>query len=475
MAITSVGSGSGIDLESLITQIVDSERTPTKNRLDLKETRLTANISALGSIKSTLTEFQASLAKLKSGAMFSGRSVVSSDSTLFTATATSKAELGNYQIEVLSMAKANKLASGNFTGAAATVGSGTLNISVGASSFDVEITAGTNDTLAGVRDAINNASNNAGVRASILTVSDGLGGTASKLVLTSSKSGAASAVTVAVTGDADGVDNDNAGLSKLVSANLTQIDAASDAKITIDGFEATSSSNQFTDAIDGVTINVLKTNPDPDPLADPLSGSLTLAVDKTGAKVAIEDFVANYNALATIFNTLTNYDAVGKTRGLLSGDASVGVMESRIRSIMTSTVGDAAEGLNNLAFLGITTNRDGSVALNDVKLSNALSTRFEDIEKLFSGDNGIATRLDKLATELTGAGGVFTTRETSMRDQMGAIEDQRDKLEMRLTKIEARYRAQFSALDIMVGQLKSTGDFLMQQLDAAAAITNGKN
>lgn len=473
MAVTSVGTGSGLDLENLITKIVDSERTPTKNRLNLKQTTLEATISAMGSIKSTLTEFQASLTKLKSGALFSGRSVVSSDNTLFTATATSKAELGSYQIEVLSMAKANKLASANLAGAATPIGSGTLNISVGASSFNVDITAGTNDTLAGIRDAINNATNNAGVRASILTVSDGLGGTASKLVLTSSKSGAANTVTVAVTGDADGLDADNAGLSRLASANLTEIDAASDAKITIDGFEATSTTNQFTNAIDGVTINVLKTGTDP--LADPLSGTLSLAVDKTGAKAAVEDFVANYNALSTIFNTLTNYDATAKTRGLLSGDASVNVMESRIRSIMTSTVGDAAEGLNNLAFLGITTNRNGSIALNDTKLSNALSTRFEDIEKLFSGDNGIATRLDKLATELTGSGGVFNTRETSMRDQLSAIEDQRDKLELRLTKIEARYRAQFSSLDILVGQLKSTGDFLTQQLTAAAAITNGKS
>lgn len=474
MAITSVGTGSGIDLEGLITQIVDAEREPTENRLDLKQTTIEARISALGSIRSTLTEFQASLAKLKSGSLFSGRTAVSGDDKLFTATATSSAGLGNYAIEVLDLAKANKLATtANFAGADTVVGNGTLNITVGTSSFDVAITAGTNDTLVGIRDAINNATNNAGVRASILTVSDGLGGTTRKLVLTANNSGAANTVSVAVTGDGDGIDNDAAGLSQLISANLTQIDPAQDARITIDGFEATSTTNQFSSAIEGVTLTVLKENPDP--LADPFAASLTVAVNKAGAKDAIEGFVANYNALITIFNTLTNYNPTDGSRGLLSGDASVNVMENRLRSIMNSTVAGAEEGLNSLAFLGISTNRNGSVSLDDTKLSAALSNRFDDLEKLFSGDNGIASRLDKLATELTGSGGVFSTREVAMREQLGKIDDQREKLFLRLEKIEARYRKQFSALDILVGQLNQTSDFLTQQLEAVSQIINRKS
>jgi flagellar hook-associated protein 2 len=473
MAITSVGTGSGIDLEGLITKIVDSERTPVENRLNLKQTTIEARISALGSIKATLSEFQASLAKLKSGSLFSGRSAVSGDDKLFTATATSSAGLGNYAIEVIDMAKANKLATtANFAAADTVVGSGTLNISVGTSSFDVDITAGTNDTLVGIRDAINNATNNAGVRASILTVSDGMGGSTRKLVLTANNTGAANTVSVAVTGDGDGIDNDAAGLSQLISANLTEIDPAQDARITIDGFDATSGTNQFSSAIEGVTLTVLKENPDP--LAEPYSASLSVAVDKTGAKGAIEGFVANYNALVTIFNTLTNYNPTDGTRGLLSGDASVNVMERRLRAVLNDTVAGAADGMNSLAFLGIKTNRDGSIALDDTKLSAALSGRFGDLEALFSGDNGIATRLDKIVTELTGSGGVFNTRETAMREQLGRIDDQRDQLELRLTKIEARYRKQFSALDILVGQLNQTGNFLTQQLDAVSAMINRK-
>jgi flagellar hook-associated protein 2 len=471
MAITSVGTGSNLDLEGLITKIIDSEKTPANNRLNLKETKLNATISALGAIKSTLSEFQASLAKLKSASSFNARSAVVSDSSLISATASAGTDPGAYAIEVLAMARAHKVASADasdFASASTVVGSGTLNITVGSSSFGVNITEGSNDTLAGIRDAINNAPGNSGVRASILTVSDGPGVTASKLVLTSSSSGTNKAISVAVTDDGDDVVDDNAGLSQLISANLEEIDPAQDAKITIDGMEATSSTNQFSSSIEGVTINVLKEGP------TALSSSLTIATDKSGVKTAIEGFVANYNALATIFNTLTNYDPSSQSRGLLSGDASVNVMESRLRRIMTSALGDATEGLNTLADIGITTNRNGSIALDDAKLSKALSSNYDGFGELFAGDNGIAKRLNTLVTELTGAGGVFSTRETSLHEQLVKIEDQRDTLNMRLEKLEARYRAQFSALDILVNQINQTGTFLTQQLDATAKMINGK-
>jgi len=472
MAISSIGTGSGLELDKLLTKILDAERSPVETRLDLKETRVKASISALGSLKSTLSDFQESLTKLKAATTFSARSAVSSDNTLFTATAGATADTSNYAIEVLQMAKANKLASANFTGPTANTGTGTLAITVGTTSFNVSISAGVNDTLAGVRDAINNASDNAGVRASILTVSDGLGGTASKLVLTASQSGTANAISVAVTGDGDANDTDAAGLSRLASANLSVIDPAQNARITIDGFEATSSTNQFTDAITGVTLNVLEEPEDP---LTPLTGTLNVATNKAGVKAEIETFVANYNALITVFNALTNYDEGTGTRGLLSGDSSINIMESRIRGIMSGVVGDADDGLDSLAFLGISTNRDGSIALDDDTLTSVINTRFDNLGALFTGDGGIATKLDKLVTEFTGAGGIFATREASYRKQQDQIEDQRDKLELRLDKIEARYRAQFSALDILVGQLQQTGNFLTQQLDATAQIINGKN
>jgi flagellar hook-associated protein 2 len=473
-SITSVGTGSNLDLEGLITKIITNERTAPENRLNLKQTTLEATVSALGNIKSALSDFQTSLAKLKSASFFTARSAVASDTSLISATASPGTDPGAYTIEVLAMAKAHKVASANFATAATPVGSGTLNIGVGSSTFDVAITAGTNDTLAGIRDAINSApGNNGSVRASILTVSDGLGGTASKLVLNSSTSGVSHAISVAVTGDADGIDNDNAGLSKLISANLSQINPAQDAEITIDGFPATSSTNQFSDAIPGVTINVLKQGPDP---LNPLSSSVTVAVDKSGVKTAIEGFVANYNALATILNAVTNYDPATQTRGLMSGDAGVSAMESRVRRLMADTASNTTPGaLNTLADIGISTNLNGLISLNDAQLSNALNNKFDDFAALFTGTNGIASRLDTLTTQLTGSGGTFSARATSLQEQLAKVQVQKDALNTRLTALESRYRKQFSALDSLVNQLNSTGSFLTQQLDATAKIISGKN
>lgn len=470
MAITSVGTGSGLELESLLKQVLDAERAPAKTRLDLKKTTAEASISVLGTLKSTFADFQASLTKLKTASSFSGRTAVSGDNTLFTATAKGTAELSSYNIGVINLAKAHKLASANFAGTGATTGGGTLTIGVGTNSFNVEISAGVNDSLVGIRDAINNAPDNAGVRASLLTVSDGNGGTATKLVLTAKQSGAASAITVSVA-DADGNNTDAAGLSRLASANLSEVDPAQDALITIDGFEVRSASNVFTDAIEGVTITALKGSPVPE---EPLSASLTVAADKTGLKTSIESFVANYNALITVFNQLTNYDPATKTRGLLSGDASMDAMEAQLKRVINGKVEGAATGLDQLSLLGISTNKDGSIKLDSDKLTATINTRFDDLSKLFAGDNGLASKLDKMVTGFLSSKGAIAHREQTLQDQLETVKDQQSALDLRLEKLEKRYRSQFSALDILVQQLNQTGNFLGQQLEATAQIINGK-
>lgn len=467
MAITSVGVGSGLELEDLLTKIIDAERTPASNRIKLKEAQVTASISALGSLKSTLADFQSALTKLRNPDFFNAKSATSSDSTLFTATAQAGADLSSYAIEVIQMAKAHKVASANFANANATVGSGKLTIGVGSNSFDIDVAAG--DSVAKIRDTIN-AVPNSGVRASLLTVSDGNGGTATKLVLTATQGGTANAITVSAADD-DGDNTDAAGLSALVSGNLTEIDAAQNGIITIDGFEVTSSNNTFADAISGVSITILK---EPTDAATPLTGRLTVGGDRSAGKAAVEGFVANYNALITVLNQLTNYDSSTQTRGLMSGDSSISAIESKIRQVLSESVSGGAAGMDNLAMLGISTNRDGSLKLDDTKLSAALKDRYTDVGTLFSGDNGVAGKLDKLITGYLAKDGLFASREESLQNQQRSIEDQKDKLEARLQKIEARYRSQFSALDILVGQLNQTGNFLQQQLDAAAKIGTSK-
>jgi flagellar hook-associated protein 2 len=473
-SISSLGAGSNLDLESLVTKIIDAEKKPATDRLNLKETTLNSQVSAIGALKSSLSTFQTAFASLKNASTFNTKTAVSSDTTLFTATSTSDAEVGGYTIEVLNLAKANKVASGNFGGPTATVGSGTLNIG-GSAPFSVNITAGVNDTLTGVRDAINNASGNTGVRASLLTVSDGVGGTNTKLVLTSTATGTNGQISVNVTDD-DGNNTDSAGLSRLfyvkgdAASQLSEVDPAQDAKITIDGFESTSTTNQFVDAIPGVTITALKGTP-----ADattPLSGTLTLANDKAGIKKAVEGFVAAFNEYQTIFNKLTDVDSTNNTRGLLTGDSSANVLESRIRNIFSSPVGTAAADFSSLSFLGIATNKDGSLKLDSTKLATALDTRLGDIGKIFTGSEGVAGKLDALVSDALSSDGLVSTRQKTLTDQLKKVDDQRSALDVRLTTLEARYRKQFAALDSLVAQLNSTGTFLTQQLDASAKIVS---
>lgn len=479
MAISSIGVGSGIDLETLVTDLVAAEREPKELSLNLKETLANASISALGGLKSTVSAFQDSLENLKNTDFYSGRTATSGDSTLFTVSAEAEANLGSYTIEMSQLASANKVATNAaFADPNATVGEGTLSIGVlGGNSFDIAVAA--TDNLTAVRDAINNAADNIGVTASLIT-----GTLGTELVITANNSGVANQLNISVVDTGDALNQDANGLSRLFydgsdpdnSINglnqIQQIDAAQDAEIYVDGFAATSSTNEFSGVLEGITITALA---DDGGEATLPSANLVVSTDKTSVKGAIETFVASYNELITVLNSLTDYDQATGTRGLLSGDATISTLENQVRRTITDTVDSADGSLNNLALLGVSTNSNGSVALDDAALDNIINNNFDNIGSLMSGENGITTRLDDLLDSFLKFDGLFATKENTLNAQLSDIEDQRAKLEFRLTAIEERFRSQFAALDILVSQLNTTGDFLTQQLDAAAQIVNGNN
>ncbi len=475
-SISSLGSGSNLDLESLLTKLVDAEKTPQQTQITNRKALANATISALGSLKSKLSAFRDAQAKLKDATFFSGKTASSSDTSLFTVSATGAAAAGNYNVGVINLASANKIASGNFTDPATTVGNGTLTIGVGGSTFDVTVTAGVNDTLAGIRDSINSAATNTGVKASILTISDGLGGTASKLVLTANNTGASSQISVAVT-DGDATNTDNAGLSRLyylksdAGSQLSEVSAAQDAKITVDGFAATSATNQFASVIEGVTITAVKGATDP---LNPPTAALAVAADKTTVQAAVQSFVNSYNDLAKAFSSLTTYNKDSGAGGL-SGDSSLLTIRARVKQILADPVNGAPGDFNSLAFLGIGTNKDGTLSTDNTKLTNALTNRLNDVATLFSGSDGVSVKFDALLGDLVSSSGIFQTRENALNDQLRKLDDQQSALDVRIESFTKRYRAQFTALDTLVTQLNSTGSFLTQQLDAAAKIISRKS
>lgn len=475
MATTSaLGSGSGLDLTSLLSQMITSEKQPQIDLITQKTTKVSTTISALGALKSAASSFQTALADLKDPKFFNSHTATSGDTSMFSVTAEGTADAGSYSISVLNLASANKIASGSFANPDAEVGTGKLSIGVGDETFDVDITSD-NNSLADIRDAINNAPNNTGVKASLLTISDGAGGTATKLVLTAKDTGAKSQISISAADD-DGNNTDGSGLSQLyysksdeANSHFSEVKPALDAQITIDGFAATSSTNEFKDSITGVTITALKPITDSD--KNPTSADLNVAVDTNSIKTAIQKFVTAYNAYAGTYNMMTSYTpasgtTTAATAGPLLGNSSASLLNNRMRQGLTSTVADAAPNFNSLASVGITTKADGTLEIDDAKLSKALSGNMDDVAKLFSGDNGVAGRLDKQLSDALSSTGLFQNTQNTLQSQLDDLQKQATDLDTRMAAKEASYRAQFTALDTLVAQLKQTGSFLTQQLSS---------
>lgn len=445
-AITSAGLGSGLDIEGLVSKLVAAEGQPASVRLNTKEAKLQTDLSALGSLKGALSAFQTSLQGLKDVSAFQARTAISSNTDLFTVSADSSAVAGSFSIKVEQLAQSAKMRSGDFTSDTAVPGAGTLAIGLGASSFDITVASDT--TLAGIRDAINKASDNPGITATLIKVDSG-----SQLVLTSDKVGAANAISITAT-DTDALDGND--LTRLSTASLTSIQSAADAIIYIDGQKVTKTSNSLSDVISGVTISLKK--------ADPLkTETLSIALDKESAKSKVNDFIKAYNSLAGTMSSLSSYNAQTKQAGQLFGDATLRGVQNQIRQVLANPVQGVA-GVSTLAEIGIKTNKSGMLELDSTKLDSVIASNFEAVSQLFASGNGLATRFDNVLTNYLSFDGALSSRVDGVNKQIGDINDQRDKLNLRLTAIEARYRKQFTAMDALLGQLQATGSYLTQQL-----------
>jgi len=450
-SVTASGIGSGLDITSIVSQLVNAERAPQENRLASKEALIQARLSAYGSLKSALTTFQSSLSSLKNAETFTKRSATSSDTSVFTATSTAAASAGTYSVQVEQLATKHKIASAAYADNAAVVGAGDLTFTQGTESFTVTIADGAN-SLQEIRDAINSAEDNTGVTANIVTDEDG-----AHLVFSSTNSGAENAIKV------DVVESGATGLNQLAfdpnnASPMTEKAAALDSKIIVDGFTAYSASQKFEGMIEGVTIDVKKAEPGE-------TFSLAVKLDTASVKKSIEGFVSSYNTLITTLNDLTAYDAEANTAGLLQGDSATRSVANKIRQEMGTIVSGLGVELDSLAELGITTGDKGKLEIDSAKLTSVLDTDFANIAGVFSGDNGYATRLDSVIGDITAGGGILDNRTEGLKKQVERIAEQRETLNRRVASIEARYQAQFSALDTLLGQLNSTGTFLTQQLD----------
>jgi flagellar hook-associated protein 2 len=416
MALSSPGVGSGLDVNSIVSQLMALEQKPL-TALATKEATYQAQVSAYGSLKGALSTFQSAVSALATPSKFTAVKASVADATVATVSAAPTASPGSYSVEVQALAQSQKLKSSAYSAVDAAIGTGKLTISFGTydadtftlnpekSSVDVTIAAGQN-SLTGIRDAINAAK--VGVTAGI--VNDGTG---YRLTIASSSSGTANALRIAVA-DADGTHTDTSGLSQLAFdartvsgvANLTQTVAAKDAKIVIDGITVTKPTNTITDAIDGVTISLLKEST-PSVTA---ATALTVVRDTAGVQSAVQSFVKAYNDLNTTVTNLTKYDAETKKASTLTGEATVRALQAQMRAAFNAALPTAGGGFTALSDVGITFQKDGTLKLDTTKFTTAMSDTTKDISTLFAA---VAKPSDPLTT--------FTTSTADTRNGSYAL------------------------------------------------------
>jgi len=457
MALTSSGIGSGLDIDSLVTQLVRAEGSAPSLRLNKREAVYQSDLSAIGQLKSALSEFQTSLESLSNVDKLQPRSSSSSDTSLFTASADQTAAAGSYEIEVLTLAQPAKVRSNSFTDSdTEIIGTGTLDISLGASTFQIAVDS-SNNTLEGIRDAINNASDNPGLAASIINVDGG-----PQLVLGSNTNGSANTITVAVVDDdgADGFD-----LARLDSANLIVAQPAQDATFYLDNQLVTKDSNSFSDVITGVTIDLKK-----EAVGTP--ETLTVELDSGAIEAKVKRFALTYNALTDTLKQLSSYDPETKIAGPLQGDVLLRGVQNSVRNILGDSIGDLKYG--NITELGITTDEAGHFQVDTARLGEVMSDDFTAVAELFASDNGLVSKLDKTLDAYLSSTGSVTSRETSLKSSIKDVAGDREVLGKRLEAIEKRYRAKFSAMDLLLGQLQNTSTYLAQQLDNLPGVVRNK-
>lgn len=455
-SVTSLGLGSGLDAESIVSGMMAVEKIPL-NRLTARTTSYNAKISAYGAISSALSSLKTAANSLYTTKTNLLTSTVS-DPKIASATSTTAATSGIYSLEITQLAKAHSLSS-RVAGASDTMGTGSLAISNGSNSFSVTID-NTNNTLAGIRDAINASSTNTSVRANILTDSAG-----TRLVLTSKETGSSNTISMAVT-DSDGNNTDaydattnpNPGLSQLSftsgANNLTQVQAGQNALVTLDNVSLSFNSNTVVDAIPGVTLSLTKEN-----IGSP--ATVTIARDSAGVKKLADDFVKAYNDLRSVVVKNTAYDATTKTASTLTGDSTVRSIDRQLREALRTTPAGVTGNLTQLADAGISIDASGVMSVDATKFQKAVDSNFSGLQTMM---DGYGKAVSSLVTSLTDTNGVITARTSGLKDSIKLLDSQKETLNLRLTAIEQRYRSRFTALDSMISGMKTTSNFLSQQI-----------
>lgn len=482
--LSSPGIGSGLDVNSIVTQLVALERKPIDD-LKTAASAIQTKLSSFGLLSSYTSNLRDISDKLTQSSFWTGTAANSTDASAVAVTSTTSATAANYLVNVTSLARAQSLASTkHFDTTTEAVGTGTLHIELGSwddglttftpdatkVAVDVAIDAGSN-SLDGIKTKINAA--NAGVTASIVTDATG-----PKLVLTSTATGAKSAVRITAVDD-DGNNTDANGLSALafnppVSAvQMSQTQGAKNAAATVNGLSVSSATNTLDGVIAGVTLTLGKETTSP--------VQVNVSRDTASIKKAITDFAKAFSDMNAYITTQTKYDATTKKAAALQGDRSTLAVQSNLRTLFTDN-SSASLVYSRLSDVGLEMQTDGTMKVNDSKLSAALASNPNEVAKLFMSttsadpnEQGFAVRAKALAGQFIGSGGAITTRTQSLRDSVTRNQKQQDAMEARVALTQARLTKQYGSLDTTLSKINATNSSLTQSLKALAAQSGSNN
>ncbi|MGK0372991.1 MAG: flagellar hook-associated protein 2, partial [Glaciecola sp.] len=435
MSIQSLGVGSGLDLESLVGQLIAAERGPKTQRLDTRDESLRNEISAIGQVKSKIGEFEDIIKDLQTEGNLSGREPTienpSEENDVLSANPTNAALPGTYEIAVTQLAQGSRIetanadAGGFASSSDVVLSSGTADLTFKIdgtdNTFSISVDAGT--TLAELRELINSNEDNFGVQANIINTGTDNGG--AKLVFTSDVTGRGNDLQIVN-------DNDAAEFAKL--STETSTGAASDLSIdtdnlarnaiaSVDGIEVQSDTNKFEDTIQSVRFDVKELS-DKDAEGEPIASKLIIGFDAEKLEEKIREFVDKFNELTVDLKKLTSYgQSALEDDGALAGDFTVRGIQTGMANILGGNVAESVIG--SLFALGIELTADGELEIgsNDFglgsgsdRLENALNDNFDDIDKLFNSEFGIASQLLNFTEQYTQSSGILKSREDTIKD-----------------------------------------------------------
>jgi len=452
------GIGSGMDIDNMVSAIVTAEKAPKEAQLTRLENATGAKISALGQLNGALSTFQTALKDLNDASLFEKRSTTSSDSSLLTATASKTAEPGTYSLKIEQLASGSKTASKALDSAFAAGAGGSLSVRLGDEGALTEVAIEPGATLSEIRDTLNTRLKDTGITANLVTnPNDGK----TRLVMTSTTTGVGKDVRISSdAADLQVLTIGSAALSSDDPDSSGVLEASANAKFSIDGLALESETNTIDDAIPDMTFNLVAADKDK---------TVTVKVDqdRTGVTANIKKFVDAYNSLITTTNSLTSITKVGEGKepviGELVGDASV---RSLLSGIHSELVASGEGSIRALADLGITTQKDGTLAIDDAKLKTALEKDIDAVGTLFTGDSGLMKRLDSKVSGFTASDGILDQRIDSLNRTDVSVREQREALNLRIEKLQTRLFSQFNAMDSLLGQLTTTSDWLTTTFDS---------